>query len=39
MIFINSVMMIHLNHYGRRCKSNSSSNFVRGGSSLLDMVN
>jgi len=39
MIFINSVMINHLKHYGKRCKGNSSSNFVRGGSSLLDMVN
>ena len=38
MIFINGVMMIRLNHYGRRCKSDSSSNFVRRGSTLLDMV-
>ena len=35
---INGVMMIRLNHYGRRCKD-SSSNFVRRGSTLLDMVN
>ena len=39
MIFINGVMMIRLNHYGRRCKIDTSSNFVRRGSALFDMVN